>query len=140
MNELYKIQDFEGYYADKEGNIYSTLSKGCQNRYDLSKRVAPIKMNYRLTRKGYARVYMRRESTNKREDVYVHRIIATLFIDNPNNLKTVNHKNCIRTDNRVENLEWMSLEDNLKYAMDVGCLGRDKYGRFVNTNKSGKII
>ncbi len=77
---------------------------------------------------------MRRESTNSREDVYVHRIIAQMFIPNPNNLETVNHKNCKRDDNRVENLEWMTLEDNLKHAMEVGSLGRDELGRFVNTS------
>ena len=132
MNKLYEIPDFTGYYADKEGNIYSTLKQGCRDRYDLSKRIEPVKMNYRLTKKGYARVYMRRESTNKREDLYVHRIIAELFIDNPNNFETVNHKNCDRTDNRVENLEWLTLEDNLKHAMKVGSLGRDELGRFIN--------
>lgn len=135
MNKLYEIPDFAGYYADREGNIYSTLKQGCRDRYDLSKRIKPVKMNYRLTRKGYARVYMRRESTNEREDLYVHRIIAQLFIDNPNNLETVNHKNCNRLDNRVENLEWLTIEDNLKHAMEVGSLGRDKIsGRFINTS------
>ena len=135
MNKLYEIPDFAGYYADREGNIYSTLKQGCRDRYDLSKRIEPFKMNYRLTKKGYARVYMRRESTNKREDLYVHRIIAKLFIDNPNNFETVNHKNCNRTDNRVENLEWLTIEDNLRHAMEVGSLGRDEIsGRFINTS------
>lgn len=132
--ELFEIPDFTGYYADKLGNIYTTLKKGCRDRYDLSKRIEPVKLNYRFTKKGYARVYMRRESTNSREDVYVHRIIAQMFIPNPNNLETVNHKNCKRDDNRVENLEWMTLEDNLKHAMEVGSLGRDEFGRFVNTS------
>ena len=130
--ELFEIPDFAGYYADKLGNIYTTLKQGCRDRYDLSKRIEPVKLNYRFTRKGYARVYMRRESTNSREDVYVHRIIAEMFIPNPNNLETVNHKNCKRDDNRVENLEWMTLKDNLKHAMEVGSLGRDELGRFVN--------
>lgn len=131
MEGLYEIPDFIGYYADKDGNIYSTLKKGARNAYDITKRVFPTKLKYRLTKKGYARVYMRRESTGKREDVYVHRIIAEMFIENPNNYETVNHINCDKTDNRVENLEWMSRIDNVKYAMEVGVLGRDDKGRFT---------
>ncbi|MCF0126856.1 MAG: HNH endonuclease [Clostridia bacterium] len=130
--EIFEIPDFAGYYADKQGNIYTTLKKGCRDRFDLSKRTEPVKLKYRLTRKGYARVYMRRVSTNAREDVYVHRIIASIFIDNPNNYETVNHINSDRTDNRVENLEWLTIEDNLKHAMEFGSLGRDEFGRFVN--------
>lgn len=128
---LKEIPDFAGYYADELGNIYTTLSKGCRNRYDLAKRTSPRKLKYRITSKGYARVYLRRESTNKREDIYVHRIIAELFVSNPDNCKTVNHKNSDRLDNRAINLEWMSLEDNIKHAMNYGKLGRNNLGQFI---------
>ena len=42
----------------------------------------------------------------------LHRIIAEQWLPNPDNLKEVNHKNHIRDDNRLENLEWMSASDN----------------------------
>lgn len=45
-----------------------------------------------------------------------HRVIATTFLSNPNNLKDVNHKNGIKSDNRVENLEWCSRSQNQKHA------------------------
>lgn len=51
----------------------------------------------------------------------VHRIIAECFLQNPNNLPQVNHKNCIRDDNRIMNLEWCSASYNSKY--------REKYGK-----------
>lgn len=59
----------------------------------------------------------------------VHRCVAQLFIPNPNNLATVNHKNEIKTDNRVENLEWMSLKDNLNYGT---------HNQRANDSKRGK--
>ena len=38
---LKEIPDFDGYFADENGNIYTTLKKGCRDRFDLSKRVNP---------------------------------------------------------------------------------------------------
>lgn len=126
------IPDFAGYYADEKGFIYTTLQKGCRNRYDLSKRIPPKVLNIRKTNKDYGRVYMRRESTNSREDVYIHRIIAELFIPNPSNLPEVNHIDGNRLNNNVNNLEWVDRIDNMKHAMEHGKLGRDIDGKFVN--------
>lgn len=50
----------------------------------------------------------------------VHRLVAKAFIKNPNNYETVNHKNFDRSDNRVENLEWLSIGDNLRHARKYG--------------------
>ena len=46
----------------------------------------------------------------------VHRIVADAFIPNPNNLETVNHKDEVKTNNIVSNLEWMSQKDNNNYG------------------------
>ncbi|ANO57960.1 HNH endonuclease [Lactobacillus phage P1] len=62
----------------------------------------------------------------------VHRIIAGCFLDNPDDLPEVNHKNAVRTDNRVENLEWVTRQDNIAY--------RDKLGHTARHNKPKKPV
>ena len=48
-----------------------------------------------------------------------HRVIAMTFIDNPENKKQVNHKNWIKSDNRVCNLEWVTNSENIRHSFDV---------------------
>lgn len=47
---------------------------------------------------------------------YVHKLVAETFIPNPNKYSEVNHKNEVRTDNRVENLEWCTHKYNQNYG------------------------
>lgn len=83
-----------------------------------------------MTKNGYARIYARQTSTNKRKDLYIHRLVAQYFIPNPENKKYVNHKNCIRNDNRVENLEWCTAKENTDYTMKVKHVVRSQNGTY----------
>lgn len=78
-----------------------------------------------LNRRGYCLIDI--NHNGRCQTVQVHRLIAKAFIPNPNNLETVNHKNGIKTDNSVENLEWMSNLDNIRHAWKTG-LAKPRYG------------
>lgn len=67
---------------------------------------------------GYLSAHLKRDKHDYR--FRIHRLVADAFIPNPGNKKTVNHKNGIKTDNRVENLEWATYSENNNHAIDNG--------------------
>ena len=71
--------------------------------------------NIRLNDKGYFRCNLK--NGGKRYDFTIHKLVALAFIPNEENKPFVNHKNGIKTDNRVENLEWCSASENITHAV-----------------------
>lgn len=75
-------------------------------------------LKQRRTQKGYMEVQT--NANGKKLHLKVHRVVASCFITNPDSLPEINHKDCNRLNNRVENLEWCTHKQNVIY--------REKYG------------
>jgi len=83
---------------------------------------------------GYKRI------TYNKKKLYVHRLVAQAHIPNPDNLPQVNHKNGIKDDNRVENLEWVTREQNLQHAFETGLMDNSIINRRLLTLEQANEI
>lgn len=76
----------------------------------------------------------------KPKDFLVARLIATTFLEDLLETKmTVNHKDGNRLNNNVENLEWLSLADNIKYGFQYNQYPYKKIGKCYFKNNSGQL-
>jgi len=121
MEEIWKdIDDYFGIYqVSSHGRIKSLgrLVKGPSHiggeLYIKGKLLKQVKR-----KDGYCGINLHRETVQN--NFLVHRIVANAFIPNTENKPEVNHKNGIKTDNRVENLEWVTTSENLIHAHKIG--------------------
>ena len=124
------IVDHFGYFITDTGRVYCNLGRG-HRRNGTTTDLYEIKGS--PTTKGYIRIRARNDKTGKRQDLYIHRLVAQHFLPNPDGKEIVNHKNCRRSDNRVENLEWATAEENNTYAVYMGRITRNGRGRYTTT-------
>ena len=107
MNEENKIiwkdiPGYEGLYkVSNTGKIFSVVT----NR----------ELSVIQKKDGYTCISLCDKDHNKKQ-YRIHQLVAKAFIPNPNNLPMINHKNEIKNDNRVENLEWVTPKQNSSYG------------------------
>ena len=105
--ELWKnIEEATNYEVSNYGNIRNTKSGQI--------------LNPGVSGNGYKQVSLKMKKSNKFEKRYVHRLVATYWLENPDNKREVNHINLDRTDNRIDNLEWITSSENQKHKYQNG--------------------
>lgn len=113
--------DYRGLYqVSNIGRVKSVERKvKSKNGYRIVKeRILKSKIN----RYGYYEVGLSKNS--KIKTIRVNRIVASMFIPNPNNYPVVNHISGAKIDNNSKNLEWCSQSENLKHAFRIGLMKR----------------
>lgn len=122
MNDQHEIwrdvAGFEGYYMISNlGRIKSLTRKITEKTGKVNILKSRI-IRQCVNDQGYWRFTANKDG--KRKGLLQHRLIATAFIPNPENKPFINHKNGIRSDNRIENLEWCTHQENVDHSWRTG--------------------
>jgi len=118
--EIWKdIKDYEGYYQisnlGRVKSLYRIIKHEAKGEIIILQKILKVWFS-----SGYFRITLWKN--NKRKTKTIHRLIALNFIPNPENKKEINHKNGIKTDNRIENLEWCTHKENMHHAIKNGLI------------------
>ncbi len=113
-DEIYSVSNFGRIFSHERNvsqiNSFGGITKRIYGGYLLKPK------NIKST--GYQSVCL---TKNKKEStILLHRLVAMAFIPNPESKPEVNHKNGIKTDNQVENLEWNTKKENVRHAYENG--------------------
>jgi hypothetical protein len=129
MKQINILQICDYYYINEEGSVISYFNP--EN---------PIKLKNRIDKYGYVCVSLQLKD-RRRTSFTIHRLVALTFIKNPHNYPVINHKDCNKQNNNVNNLEWTTISYNTKHAYDNNLIHQGKIKKVKATNLlDGNII
>ncbi len=117
IEEWNDIIEFENCYQVNTLGDVKSLPRFVNAKNNSQRMIKEKILKKSLSNCGYYHIIIRKPNNNKCCLKLIHRLVAKAFIPNPNNLPEVNHKNGIKTDNRVENLEWCTSSQNQIHAI-----------------------
>jgi len=133
--EIWKdIKNYEGLYQVSNTGKVKSLGRIAIKNGNNKPNIWKEKILTGSSKSNYPKVGLRKD--NQQVTFNIHKLVAEAFIPNINNKPFVNHKNGIKTDNGVENLEWVTHQENMQHAYTE--LGRNgcNFGRSGNMCKS----
>jgi hypothetical protein len=115
QNEKKKsVRGYEGIYeVSIYGNIFSLKRRDRMGRRIEGKQLSPSILSM-----GYPGVTLC--NNGKEKKALVHRLVAEAFLENPDELPQVNHKDGNKENNHLENLEWVSSKQNIAHSIEMG--------------------
>lgn len=122
------VSGYEGYYISPRGHFYSRIDPQGRITPRLNKKGTYVKLKWRKKRLqqgtgGY--IFTTIQKNHHTIHLSIHRLVAKVYIPNPNNLPVVMHLDNDRTNNRVSNLKWGTVKENVQQTVREG---RHKHG------------
>lgn len=139
LTEIWKpIKGYEGLYEVSNFGRVKRLQRICDH-FSGSMKIREKLIKQSRSKFGYMKTTI---TVNKiRKTLLTHRLVAQAFIQNPENKKTVNHKDGVKANNFWENLEWATYSENQQHAFDTGLKNSNHCKKKVKQlSKDGKLI
>ena len=111
------IIGYEGIYQISNTGIVKSLDRKIQTKNGAIRFLKGKILKQSLNTYGYKTVLLCTNGISKNK--LVHRLIADIFIENKDNKICINHKDGVKTNNNICNLEWVTHSENLKHAFDL---------------------
>lgn len=122
---MYKaLKGYEGFYEVNEFGKIRSIDRKVKSKDGIIMKFKGRDLKPEINKKGYLIVRLSKNGIAKTRKV--HRLVAETFLSNIDNLPEIHHKNHDRKDNRIQNLKWVSKDEQL-----------DEHWRMAQSNKTG---